>query len=145
MTFATQLRIMALCSVVITALALSGPSQVPFPPPCDSDNASACPPKPCNQALILGGGVAGILAARKLTEQGITDFVIVEARDELGGRMRSTSFGAPGRQVTVELGASWIQGTQEVNGPANPILQLALKHNLRTVKSEPTSVSTSVF
>ena len=30
--------------------------------------------------LILGGGVAGIIAARTLYEQGITDFTIVEAR-----------------------------------------------------------------
>jgi len=113
MVFATQLRITALCAVVITTLALSGHSQVPFHRPCDGENASAWPPKPCNQVLIFGGGVAGILAARKMTEMGITDFVIVEARDELGGRLRSTSFGAPGRQLTVELGASWIQGTQE--------------------------------
>ena len=144
MILATQLRVTALCAVVMTALALSGPSQVPFPLPCDDDNASAWRPKPRNQVLILGGGVAGILAARKLTEEGITDFVIVEARNELGGRMRSTSFGAPGRQLTVELGASWIQGTQEGNGPTNPILKLARKHKLRRVKSEYTSVSTSL-
>lgn len=30
--------------------------------------------------LILGGGVAGVIAARTLYEQGITNFVIVEAR-----------------------------------------------------------------
>lgn len=144
MVFVNQLRITAFCAVVITALALSEPSQVPFPRQCDGDNANAWPPKPYNQVLILGGGVAGIIAARKLTEEGITDFVIVEARDELGGRLRSTSFGAPGRLLTVELGASWIQGTQEGNGPTNPILKLARKHNLRTVASERTSVSTSV-
>ena len=144
MIFATQLCITVLCAVITTVLALSRPSQLPLPIPYDGDSASTWPPKPGNQVLILGGGVAGILAARKLTEEGITDFVIVEARDELGGRMRSSSFGAPGRQVTVELGASWIQGTQEGNGPANPILKLARKHNLRTVASERTSVSTSV-
>ena len=148
MVFAHQFHITALCATVIrliTALALSDPSKVPFPRPCDGDNASAWPPKHCNQVLILGGGVAGILAARKLTEEGITDFVIVEARDVLGGRLRSTSFGAPGRQLTVELGASWIQGAQEGNGPANPMLDLARKHNVRTVASERRSVSTSVL
>lgn len=144
MIFANQLRITVFCAVMTTALALSRPSQLPFTPPYDGDSASTWSPKPRNKVLILGGGVAGILAARKLTEEGITDFLIVEARDELGGRMRSTSFGAPGRRVTVELGASWIQGTQEGNGPANPILKLARKHNLRTVASERTSVSTSV-
>ena len=144
MIFATQLRITVLCAVITTVLALSRPFQLSFPLPYDGDSASTWPSKPCNQVLILGGGVAGILAARKLTEEGITDFFIIEARDELGGRMQSTSFGAPGRQVTVELGASWIQGTQEGNGPTNPILNLARKHNLCTVASERTSVSTSV-
>ncbi|KAG8922870.1 hypothetical protein FRC01_013500, partial [Tulasnella sp. 417] len=39
--------------------------------------------------LILGGGVAGVLAAQQLHEAGIDNFLIVEARDELGGRMHS--------------------------------------------------------
>jgi hypothetical protein len=88
---------------------------------------------PDTQVLILGGGVAGIIAARTLAAQGITDFVVVEARNELGGRMRSTTFGAPNRQLTVELGANWIHGTQEEDGPANPIFKLARKHNLDVV------------
>jgi polyamine oxidase len=52
--------------------------------------------------LILGGGVAGVIAARTLHEKGITNFKIVEARDELGGRMMSHKFGAPGHEVTIE-------------------------------------------
>jgi len=53
--------------------------------------------------LILGGGVSGIIAARTLGENGITNFRIVEARDELGGRLRSIPFGASGKQRTVEV------------------------------------------
>jgi len=143
MTFATQLRLMALCAVVMTALALPEPSLLPSPLPCDGTGADV-PQLKHKQVLILGGGVAGILAARKLTEEGITDFVIVEARDELGGRVHSTSFGAPGRQVMVELGASWIQGTQEGNGPENPIFALARKQNVSVAETDYTSVSTSV-
>ena len=60
--------------------------------------------------LILGGGVSGIIAAKTLTEKGITDFKIIEARDELGGRLHSETFGEPGRQVTVEVG--WYFGHQ---------------------------------
>jgi len=48
--------------------------------------------------LILGGGVSGIIAARQLSTAGINDFLIVEARDELGGRMQSTTFGGKGGQ-----------------------------------------------
>ncbi|KAG6887634.1 hypothetical protein C0992_011411, partial [Termitomyces sp. T32_za158] len=80
------------------------------------------------KVLILGGGVAGVIAARTLHEQGIDDFVIVEARDELGGRVYSTPFGGH----VVEAGANWIQGTQTGNGPINPIWELAQKHGLQT-------------
>ena len=93
-------------------------------------------PKHDTTVLILGGGVAGVIAARTLHEKGIDRFLIVEARDELGGRMCSTPFGAEGRRVTVELGANWIQGTQEGNGSANPILTLAQKHGLKTAESD---------
>ncbi|KAG6909773.1 hypothetical protein DXG01_015489 [Tephrocybe rancida] len=82
-----------------------------------------------NKVLILGGGVAGIIAARTLHEQGIDDFLILEARAELGGRLQSTSFGTG--NTTVELGANWIQGTQTGDGPINPILTLARKHGLK--------------
>ena len=81
-----------------------------------------------HQVLVLGGGVAGIIAARSLHRKAVDDFVIIEARDELGGRMRSRNFG----ETTVEVGANWIQGTQVPGGPANPILDLAIKHNLKT-------------
>ncbi|KZT05137.1 amine oxidase [Laetiporus sulphureus 93-53] len=84
------------------------------------------------KVLILGGGVSGVVAARTLHEQGISDFLVVEARHELGGRLMSHSFGSPGRRYTVELGANWVQGTQSGYGPENPIWSLAKKHNVST-------------
>ncbi|KAG0694709.1 hypothetical protein DFH29DRAFT_1033165 [Suillus ampliporus] len=83
------------------------------------------------KVLILGGGVAGVIAARTLHEKGIDNFLIVEARDQLGGRMQNYTIGVPGKQYTVELGPNWIQGTQTGNGPANPILTLARKHDVK--------------
>ncbi|KAK0200982.1 amine oxidase [Desarmillaria ectypa] len=80
------------------------------------------------RVLVLGGGVAGVIAARTLHENGIDNFLIVEARDELGGRMKSQTFAG----YTIELGANWVQGTQTGTGPANPIFELALKHNITT-------------
>ncbi|KAG6808538.1 hypothetical protein H0H93_016799 [Arthromyces matolae] len=80
------------------------------------------------KVLILGGGVAGIIAARTLHEQGIDDFLIIEARDELGGRLHSAPFGGK----VVELGANWIQGTQTGQGPVNPIWTLAKKWKINT-------------
>lgn len=77
--------------------------------------------------LILGGGVAGIIAAKTLHEAGIDNFILIEARDELGGRMKSYRFGGK----TVELGANWIHGAKPVSGPANPIYTLAIKHDVK--------------
>ncbi|KAI0632639.1 amine oxidase [Trametes polyzona] len=91
--------------------------------------------------LILGGGVAGVIAARTLHEQGVNDFIIVEARSELGGRMMSHEFGAAGSRYTVEVGANWVQGTQSEGGPANPIWGLAKKHN---ISLHPSDYSRSV-
>ncbi|KAF9040119.1 hypothetical protein BJ165DRAFT_359195 [Panaeolus papilionaceus] len=80
------------------------------------------------KVLILGGGVTGVIAARTLHQNGIEDYAIVEARSELGGRMQTKEFA--GR--IIEQGPNWIQGTQEGNGPANPIFTLANKHNIST-------------
>ena len=82
--------------------------------------------------LILGGGVTGVIAARMLHERGYDNFLIIEARDELGGRMQNRAFGSPGKQFTVEQGPNWVQGTQTGNGPANPIYELVRKHDVKT-------------
>jgi len=45
--------------------------------------------EPDANVLILGAGMAGIAAAKTLDENGVTNFVILEACEEFGGRMRS--------------------------------------------------------
>ncbi|KAI7899277.1 uncharacterized protein BX663DRAFT_564093 [Cokeromyces recurvatus] len=75
------------------------------------------------KVAILGGGVSGISAALNLTAANITDFMMIEARDVLGGRAQD----APFADVNVELGCNWVQGLG-----TNPINQLALKYKLRT-------------
>ncbi|KAG9217785.1 hypothetical protein CCMSSC00406_0003526 [Pleurotus cornucopiae] len=89
--------------------------------------------------LILGGGVAGITAARTLYCNGLHNFLIIEARDEIGGRLRSHTFGDG---TTIELGANWVQGTQAGDGPSNPIWDLARKHKVRTVFNDYSSIAT---
>lgn len=76
--------------------------------------------------------MAGVTAARTLNDQGIDDFILIEARHELGGRMMSHLFGEVGRQHTVEVGANWVQGTRTGRGPENPVWSLAKKHRLDT-------------
>ncbi|KAJ7584863.1 amine oxidase [Mycena floridula] len=78
--------------------------------------------------LVLGGGVTGVIAARTLHQHGIDNFVIIEGRHELGGRMQTHNLSG----TTIERGPNWIQGTQQGDGPINPILSLAKKWDVKT-------------
>lgn len=56
--------------------------------------------------IIVGAGIAGLAAARKLQESGVTSFLILEAQDYLGGRIKSDQlFGS-----RLELGAEFVHG-----------------------------------
>ena len=56
--------------------------------------------------------MAGISAARKLDMAGIHDFLVLEARGEIGGRLQTIDVGG----YTLEAGNWWVQG-----GKGNPI------------------------
>jgi monoamine oxidase len=60
------------------------------------------------EVIILGGGVAGLAAARDLTAAGVR-VLVLEARDRLGGRVM-THHGAEG---PMELGAEFVHGAVE--------------------------------
>ncbi len=55
---------------------------------------------------IIGGGLAGLQAARLLHEAGV-GFRIFEARDRLGGRILSTDAGGRPAEDGFDLGPSW--------------------------------------
>ena len=57
---------------------------------------------------VVGAGLAGLAAARKLTAEGI-DCVVLEARDRVGGRTLNHSIG-DGK--IVEVGGQWVGPTQ---------------------------------
>ncbi len=76
--------------------------------------------------LILGGGFAGVAAAKTLHDGGMTDFMILEGTDALGGRARRVDFGG----TIVEKGANWIQGLDRENLQLHPIWQLKEKCGL---------------
>ncbi|MBR8832621.1 MAG: FAD-dependent oxidoreductase [Stigonema ocellatum SAG 48.90 = DSM 106950] len=59
--------------------------------------------------LIVGAGMAGLIAAYRLTQAGVPVH-IVEARNNVGGRMRSLS-NAAGTSTTVELGGEFIDSS----------------------------------
>jgi monoamine oxidase len=59
--------------------------------------------------VVVGAGLAGLTAARRLTAQGAS-VVVVEARERVGGRVLNEDIG--GGNV-VEVGAQWIGPTQD--------------------------------
>jgi monoamine oxidase len=70
--------------------------------------------------LIIGAGIAGLSAAKRLKEKGFTNITILEGRDRTGGRIhtdRSTG-------NAMDLGASWIHGPGNAL-KKNPITNIA--------------------
>jgi len=59
-------------------------------------------------ALVIGGGMAGLAAARRLTEAGLR-VTLLEARDRLGGRIYTHHTA----DFPVELGAEFVHGRPE--------------------------------
>lgn len=64
---------------------------------------------PAYNTIIVGGGFAGISAARTLHKAG-KSFIVLEARNRLGGRVHSTTVLD---NITLELGGQWIGPTQD--------------------------------
>ncbi len=53
--------------------------------------------------VIVGGGLSGLYAAYLLERQGIHDYVVLEARNRLGGRLLSETCG----DARFDMGATW--------------------------------------
>ena len=59
-------------------------------------------------AVVVGAGYAGLVAARKLSEEGCST-VVLEARDRVGGRTHTVEEAG----ASVDLGGQWIGPTQD--------------------------------
>lgn len=75
-----------------------------------------------SRVVIVGAGMAGLVAARELTRRG-HDVVVIEGSRRVGGRIW-TSHEWP--DVPIDLGASWIHGVK-----GNPITALAREAGAR--------------
>lgn len=77
------------------------------------------------KVIIIGAGISGLAAAKKLKETGFT-VTVLEAQDKVGGRLRTNrTLG-----VAFDEGASWIHG---ING--NPITSLAQQSGMNTFET----------
>ncbi len=65
------------------------------------------PATPSVDVVVIGGGFAGLTAARDLQQRGLA-VLVLEARDRLGGR----TWSADRNGFHVELGGTWIHWTQ---------------------------------
>jgi monoamine oxidase len=65
------------------------------------------------EVIVVGAGLAGLIAARELTSAGI-DVTVLEARDRVGGRVMNFSLSPSGGDGNVvEAGGQWIGPGQE--------------------------------
>ena len=71
------------------------------------------------RAIIAGGGVAGLAAARALRQRGVEDFVLLELEDSAGGNSRAGALGG----LACPLGAHYLP----VPGDAAPEVQDVLE------------------
>ncbi|PYH41327.1 putative flavin containing polyamine oxidase [Aspergillus saccharolyticus JOP 1030-1] len=99
----------------------------------------------CTQTTvaILGGGMAGVAAAQALNNASVTDFILLETREALGGRVWHTDFGVDkeGNPYVVEFGANWLQGLGSIDA-INPVWALAQKYHLHNTYSNYSSLRT---
>ncbi|MGD1936830.1 MAG: flavin monoamine oxidase family protein [Cyanophyceae cyanobacterium] len=76
--------------------------------------------------IVIGAGVAGLVAARSLINAGHR-VKILEARDRIGGRIFPHRVGP----ATVDLGAAWIHGDR-----GNPMVKYAIANGLNYRKNQ---------
>ena len=94
------------------------------------------------KVVVLGAGIAGVTAAQALSNASVTDFLIVDRNDYIGGRVTHTNFGqkSDGSPYVIELGANWFQGLGNPGGPQNPIWTLGQKYGINNTYSNYSSI-----
>ncbi len=86
---------------------------------------------PAERVVVVGAGIAGLVAARALWLSGV-DVVVVEARDRIGGRTHTIDFAG----AAVDLGGSWIH-----DGAGSPMLPLVDALGIERLPASTTGVA----
>lgn len=79
------------------------------------------------EVVVVGGGAAGIGAARKLTDAGVP-CMLLEARDRLGGRAWTHEAGG----YPLDLGCGWLHSADK-----NPLTKIAREQGRRVDETPP--------
>ena len=85
------------------------------------------PQRSCD-VLVIGAGAAGLACAERCTTHHSLSVIVLEARSQVGGRIRSAPWGARGEHA-LQHGAQWVHGARA----ENPLLPLLERHGLRTL------------
>jgi monoamine oxidase len=83
-------------------------------------------------ALVIGGGVAGLVAARELGRAGL-DVTLLEARDRLGGRLLRRPFAATG--IPIEFGGAWFSSAD-----MTPLAREVERYGLGVTPDQPATL-----
>ncbi|MDT8990526.1 FAD-dependent oxidoreductase [Curvibacter sp. APW13] len=86
------------------------------------------------RVLVIGAGMSGLAAAKKLREAG-KEVVVLEARTRIGGRIDTYTGWSDAR---VDMGATWIHGDSD----SNPLAVLARSIGARLATTSYTSYET---
>jgi monoamine oxidase len=89
-----------------------------------------------HDAIIIGAGWSGVVAARDITAVGHS-VLVLEARDRIGGRAHT--FAGHGLHVPIDLGCSWIHGElhPDMNRACTPTASLLLPSLINKI-ADPT-------
>jgi polyamine oxidase len=84
--------------------------------------------EPVKRVLVIGAGIAGLTVANALAHVGV-DYVVLEARDRLGGRLHTADLAGS----AVDLGGSWIH-----HPVGNPVRDFARQVGIECRPGNPT-------